>query len=422
MRNLPLTFLGLLVFCLGCNTAAETERADRDESKPAIDSRISSTDEPRPDDEAAARRRFQALNEKLDADIEQLKTVVANAATDQQKHQLFESQNPVPAFVDDLMRLARDYPRTETGLTAAMAAVERSKGLQNVRAMDLLLNRYIDRLNLDEVAASLLEKFPSQHIESWLQKIVEHAPDEASRAKALFNLFTFFDQIAFYRSALANNPHVAKTFPAEQLQYINAQRTEADVAELESLLQTLIDEYGDLNYQGDQTYGTVAQRELYELQHLSVGDIAPEIAGKDLDGAEFKLSDYRGKVVMLDFWGHWCPPCRAMYPHEQLIVDKTAGLPFVLIGVNSDNRLEVAQRAVRDDKLPWRNFWDGPRGTNGPISQQWNITAWPTVYLIDGNGVIRFKDILDTDLDRAIEQLMAEAGHPVDLSRAGGAE
>jgi hypothetical protein len=51
--------------------------------------------------------------------------------------------------------------------------------------------------------------------------------------------------------------------------------------------------------------GELADRELFELRHLLPGKPAPEIAGEDIDGKAFKLSDYRGKVVLLDFWGHW---------------------------------------------------------------------------------------------------------------------
>ncbi len=54
-----------------------------------------------------------------------------------------------------------------------------------------------------------------------------------------------------------------------------------------------------------RTLGESAASELFELRHLSIGKVAPEIDGEDIDGKVFKLSEYRGKVVVLDFWGHW---------------------------------------------------------------------------------------------------------------------
>ena len=55
----------------------------------------------------------------------------------------------------------------------------------------------------------------------------------------------------------------------------------------------------------DTTMGEFAEKALFAIRHLSVGKVAPDINGEDIDGMKFKLSDYRGKVVMLSYWGHW---------------------------------------------------------------------------------------------------------------------
>ena len=66
----------------------------------------------------------------------------------------------------------------------------------------------------------------------------------------------------------------------------------------------MLEKYKDLpNF--DAAYGKRAEGNLFELRHLQIGKEVPEIEGEDMDGKKFKLSDYRGKVVMLDFWGHW---------------------------------------------------------------------------------------------------------------------
>jgi hypothetical protein len=90
---------------------------------------------------------------------------------------------------------------------------------------------------------------------------------------------------------------------------------------------------------GSARLGDKAAAELARLRNrmsLAVGRPAPEITGEDLDGKPMKLSDYRGKVVLLTFWGHWCGPCRSMYPHERSLVKRLEGQPFALLGVNSD--------------------------------------------------------------------------------------
>lgn len=98
-----------------------------------------------------------------------------------------------------------------------------------------------------------------------------------------------------------------------------------------------------------------------------------------------------------------------MYPHERSLVQKMANKPFVLLGVNSDKDRVKLKQTIKDQKLAWRSFWNGPNGTSGPISAAWNVHAWPTLYLIDHKGTIRYKNLRNDDLDRALEVLVKEA-------------
>lgn len=97
-----------------------------------------------------------------------------------------------------------------------------------------------------------------------------------------------------------------------------------------------------------------------------------------------------------------------MYPHERSLVKKYAGRPFALLGVNSDRDREKLKQVLEDKNLTWRSFWNGG-STRGPISQAWNVNGWPTIYVIDAKGRIRFKNVRDKALDTAIEMLVAEA-------------
>jgi thiol-disulfide isomerase/thioredoxin len=107
-------------------------------------------------------------------------------------------------------------------------------------------------------------------------------------------------------------------------------------AEVERLLERLIGRYGAVQSDGT-TLADLARPELDELRRLSVGKIAPEIEEQDLDGQKLRLSDYRGKVVVLTFWGTWCGPCMAMVPDERKLVERYAAKPFAIVGVNSDS-------------------------------------------------------------------------------------
>jgi hypothetical protein len=101
-----------------------------------------------------------------------------------------------------------------------------------------------------------------------------------------------------------------------------------------------------------------------------------------------------------------------MYPHERSLVEKLKDDPFAIIGVNSDKDLEALQPALKKENITWRSFWNGPEGTDGPISVKWNVRGWPTLYLIDAKGVIRHKWLGSPStevLDKAIDELVTEA-------------
>jgi cytochrome oxidase Cu insertion factor (SCO1/SenC/PrrC family) len=79
----------------------------------------------------------------------------------------------------------------------------------------------------------------------------------------------------------------------------------SDPERAKALYRELVANYAELDAGWGGTFGAVAERALYELEHLQVGMVAPEFEASDENGVKFKVSDYRGKVVVLDFWGFW---------------------------------------------------------------------------------------------------------------------
>ena len=108
-----------------------------------------------------------------------------------------------------------------------------------------------------------------------------------------------------------------------------------------------------------------------------------------------------------------------MYPHERSLVKRLAGKPFALIGVNSDRDRTALKKTLEKERITWRSFWNGPQGTRGPISTAWNVAGWPTMYLIDHQGVIRHKFLGSPGgelLDKLIDEMLEEAA----TTAAGG--
>jgi len=103
-----------------------------------------------------------------------------------------------------------------------------------------------------------------------------------------------------------------------------------------------------------------------------------------------------------------------MLPHERSLVEQMKDESFALIGVNSDPK-ETVKKALVDEKISWRHFWDGGT-THGPIATTWNVSGWPTIYILDEKGVIRAKNLRDDAMTKKVEELLAEmkAAGPAD--------
>ncbi|MGC4043761.1 MAG: TlpA disulfide reductase family protein [Armatimonas sp.] len=95
-----------------------------------------------------------------------------------------------------------------------------------------------------------------------------------------------------------------------------------------------------------------------------------------------------------------------MLPHEKEMVKKLADKPFALIGINSDGDRSVVNKILKEQNITWRQFVDG--STSGPIATKWNVSGWPTIYILDHKGVIRHRDLRDAEMEKAVVALLAE--------------
>jgi hypothetical protein len=105
-----------------------------------------------------------------------------------------------------------------------------------------------------------------------------------------------------------------------------------------------------------------------------------------------------------------------MFPHERSLVKRLQGKPFVLIGVNSDRNREDVKKKNEAAGITWRSFSEGGKG--GPIAKAWNIRGWPTLYVIDAQGVIRRKHLGapdDAALDKEINVVLKAMGVDINV-------
>jgi len=148
---------------------------------------------------------------------------------------------------------------------------------------------------------------------------------------------------------------------------------------------------------------------LKNLENLQVGRPAPPISGTDLEGKPLKLENYRGKFVVVVFWGSWCGPCMAKVPHERELHARLKDKPFALLGVSCGDPLELAKETAKKHRMEWPCWWDGDETRSGPIQTDYDTQHWPSVFVIDAAGIIRAIDVHGADLDKAVDEALASA-------------
>ncbi len=178
------------------------------------------------------------------------------------------------------MKVATDYPDSKAAVDSLVWVVQMGNRIgsrDTGPALKLLAEHYVK----DERLALLcqgLQRTITADVQTFLQAVIDRSPHRDARGIACFAL-------------------------AYQMQK-SADRTPGNQAIAEKLYQQVVDKYADVSYLrgnlGDRAAGV-----LYATKNIGIGKVAPEIAAEDIDGVEFKLSDYRGKVVVLDFWGDW---------------------------------------------------------------------------------------------------------------------
>lgn len=249
-------------------------------------------------------------------------------------------------------------------------------------ALDLIATRYADRAGLAPAIKRLEDTAPEQSAPV-LEAVLAQNQHPEERAAATFALGR--QQLAVFEST----PDTAARETA---------RTRA-AALLESVLTT----YPEVSIQGS-TLADQAAALLFEMTHLSPGATAPEISGTDHQDKPFQLSDYRGRHVILVFWGDWCHGCHGLQPALAEIAARHQHKPLAILGVNTDDRV-TARKALAASTLPWRCWLDG--STSGPITREWNLRHFPTIYLISPDGVILAKDASIPALAQALDHVLS---------------
>ncbi|MBC7816616.1 MAG: hypothetical protein IAG10_06990 [Planctomycetaceae bacterium] len=175
------------------------------------------------------------------------------------------------------------------------------------RALELLER---DHLHNEQFAAACrhVARTPSVAAEKLLRKALEKSKNEKVRGQACRQLAFLLDQQASVVDQLKKKPEsadrVMQFYGAEYGKHLKSLDREQLEKKREQHYELMLKSFADVKT-SDGTLGEIAEKALFRIRHLSIGRVAPEIDGEDIFGKTFKLSDHRGKVVVLSFWGHW---------------------------------------------------------------------------------------------------------------------
>ena len=140
---------------------------------------------------------------------------------------------------------------------------------------------------------------------------------------------------------------------------------------------------------------------------------APELKAQDMAGAPRTLADYRGKVVLLNFWATWCPPCQREMPSLERLREKMAGRPLEIVAISSAETPQEVKAYLSKMKLGFPVLLD----TDSSNTRRWKVFALPTTFVLDAEGRVRHVLTGPAEWDEGealsvVESLLAELPSP----------
>jgi thiol-disulfide isomerase/thioredoxin len=322
--------------------------------------------------------------------------VAERKAKDKDNGTLATGEGPYARFAPRFLAFADGHPDDPAAIDALNMALQTSffsgeKGMDNwARTVELLRKKFVTNPEIKRVFLWISVNNHDKDSEAFLREVIDRNPDRDAQGEACQTLVKRVKRDGAIGARLREDSDARKKYEermgkaaVEQLLAI------ADSAHraADELADTFRDRFGEY------------------FPKITIGKSAPEIVSRDVNGTTVRLSDLKGKVVVLDVWTTWCGPCKEMIPHEREMVERLKDKPFALVSVSCDEEKKALTDFLAKEPMPWTHWWNGQVG--GMMSA-WNITSFPTIYILDAKGVIRFKDLHGEELEKAVKSLLEE--------------
>lgn len=264
--------------------------------------------------------RFKAIQKRYEDALTSARNAFNSASTQAEKDEIIRNLPTADDFADEFLALAKDHPNTPTAVNALFWVARQSRSHCSA-AIDVLTQEYANydgKALVHGVLRMQASREPGKAIRQ-LRVFADETVSMRNKATALFALGSLLAKqvnlAAQSKSDENIRADVRRNYGDEftdELVAMDVKAIERTENEAIAILEDLVENYPEVNlgegFLNDNPEGNVsnaAKRSLFDLMHLGVGKVAPEIIGEDISGEEFKLSDYRGNVILLEFWGHW---------------------------------------------------------------------------------------------------------------------
>lgn len=303
--------VALVILLFAACEAKKTEpktSTENNEPKAAAESPAIATGEPKAEPAPKAvvnvSEEIKKIVSKYQEDQNAFMSASRKATTTEERNQIRKDKSPdTEKVASELLAIVDENPDNPDSFEAlTWVATNVRQGEMNDTAMGLLFDKYVEREEMKDLCASLAAGLPSQKVETRLRTLIEKSPHNNVKGIATYTLASYLarlpDMVDF-----ADDPRAAKALGDEGVAYLKG--FVQNDQEVETLFDSVEKDYPDVEGPRGMSLGKLAEKALFALRYLAIGKVAPDIEGEDVDGESFKLSEYRGKVVMLDFWGDW---------------------------------------------------------------------------------------------------------------------
>jgi len=328
----------------------------------------------------------EAYNTKFDEVREKFMT-----STAEEQPKLIQELPDKFAYNDTLLSFTRKYPKADfiSDVWVELLLQNLMEGGSDIKVRNLAIaeitKNHAQSEDLSRIHPQMLSISISENMDQMIQTVLEK--NKSEKVLGVFNL-------AFAKYYVSNRD-TTKIDHTKALPY------------LETVLQNYEDiEIASLDKLNTETLGEIALAIKNSITSITVDQKMPDFDFIDLESNKRKLSDYKGKVVLIDVWATWCGPCIKMIPHQRDMVKKLAAEPFELISVSVDKKLETVKKFQENEPMPWTNWHNGDKSG---VLTEWGIDKYPTIIIINKEGIIKHRlhgIQSEEDINRYVNELL----------------